>query len=74
MHGIWREHFSLNDMDQYFEYVLGDLEYIDIEMFIMLRIQGHEMDEGISQGVVDASKKMHASYLIQVEWSIGGLK
>ena len=32
------------------------------------------MDDRISQEVVDAWNKMHASYHIQVEWDIGALK
>ena len=45
-----------------------------MEMFIMRRIQGHGMGEGISQEVVNAWNKMHAGYRIQVEWAIKGLK
>ena len=73
-HSSWREHFAHNDMDQYFESILGDSGYVGTEMFIMQRIQGHEIGEGISQEVVDTWNKMHADYRIQVEWGIGGLK
>jgi hypothetical protein len=74
LHRTWRERFAHNDVNQYFEYVLGDSGYVGTEMFIMRRIQGHEMDEGISEEVVNAWNKMHAGYRIQVEWGIGGLK
>ena len=74
LHSSWREHFAHSDMDQYFEYILGDSRYAGMEMFIMRRIQGHEIGDGISQEVVDTWNKMHAGYRIQVEWGIGGLK
>ena len=74
MYGTWREYFIYDDANQYFEYVLGDLGYVGIEMFIMRQIQGQEMDANIKQSVVDAWNKMHAGYRIQVEWGIGGLK
>ena len=74
LHKTWRDHFVHDDVNQYFEYVLGDSGYVGIEMFIMRQIQRHEMGEGISQEVVNTWNKMHAGYCIQVEWSIGGLK
>ena len=35
LHGSWYEHFAHSDMDQYFEYILGDSGYVGTEMFIM---------------------------------------
>ena len=35
LHGSWHEHFAHNDMDQYFEYILGDSGYVGTDMFIM---------------------------------------
>lgn len=74
LHGTWRDHFVHNDMDQAFEYVLGDPGYDGTEMYIMRRIQGLEIGEGISQEVVHTWNKMQDGYRIQVEWGIGGLK
>ena len=64
LYGTWRKHFAHYDGDQYFEYVLGDAGYVGTEMFIMQRIQGHEVGNGISQEVVDAWNKMHPGYHI----------
>ena len=74
MHAAWRDYFTHDDANEYFEYVLGDSGYVGTEMFILRRIQGQEMGADIQQPVVDAWNKMHSGYQIQVEWGIGGLK
>ena len=54
MHATSCKNFSHHNIDQYFEYVLWDLGYVDTEMFIMRLIQGHEIGVGISQEVIEA--------------------
>jgi hypothetical protein len=59
--------------DEYFEYSLGDLGYLDEEMFIMRRIGRYEIDLNVDQDVIKAYNKMHVGYRVRVEWGIGGL-
>ncbi len=56
--------------DEYFEYFLGDLGYLDEEMFIMRRIGRCEIDLNVDQDVIKAYNKMHVGYKVRVEWGI----
>ncbi|XXQ39249.1 DDE superfamily endonuclease [Plasmodiophora brassicae] len=69
----WREHFTHDDDEQYFEYLLGDPGYLGMEMFVMGRARDLEL-EGIDNDVLRAFNKMHGGYRVRVEWGIGGVK
>ncbi len=47
--------------NEYFEYLLDDLGYMDKNMFIMCRIGRHELAPGVDLDVVSAYNKMRAS-------------
>ncbi len=48
----------MND-DQYFEYLLEDLDYLSEEMLIMNRIKKHGVASNVDQDVIKAYNIMH---------------
>jgi len=48
--------------------------YMGEEMFIMQTIGQWELALNVDRVVVQAYNKMHASFKVQAEWGIGGLK
>jgi hypothetical protein len=53
---------------------LGDLGYLNEEMFIMRRIGRCEIDPNVDQDAIKTYNKMYVGYRVRVEWGIGGLK
>ena len=68
----WRTHFKYGDENS--QYLLGDLEYMGAKIFILHWIGVYESPSNVPCNVIDAFNKMHAYYMIYVEWGIGGLK
>ncbi len=59
---------------EYFEYLLGNLNYLGEEMFIRCWLGRCELAPRHDLDVVNAFDKMHVGYKIRMEWGIGGLK
>lgn len=74
IHLNWREYFRNDDLDVVQEYLLGDPGYMGVEMYILRRIDGREIQGDQANPVVRAFNKRHAAVRVQVEWGIGGLK
>ena len=66
--------FFYNYRYDYFEYILGDPGYQGLEAFVMRHVAPRELEENHNETAVNAYNKMHASYMVRVEWEIGGLK
>ncbi len=59
-------------INEYFEYLLKDLGYLDEEMFIMCWFGKYEFVPRHDQNVINAYNKVHVGYKMKVEWKIGG--
>ncbi len=59
---------------EYFEYLLGNLNYLGEEMFIICWLGRCELAPKHDLDVANDFDKMHVGYKIRVEWGIGGLK
>lgn len=59
---------------EYFEYLLGNLNYLGEEMFIMCWLGRCKLAPRHDFDAINAFDKMHVGYKIRVEWGIGGLK
>jgi hypothetical protein len=60
--------------DEYFEYLLENLGYLDENMFIMKRIGRCEVSPNVDQYGIRTYNQMHVGYRMSMEWGIGGLK
>jgi hypothetical protein len=60
--------------NEYFEYLLGDPNYLGEKMFVMHRFEKHKLVIGHDMDEVNAFNKMHGNFKVKVEWGIGGLK
>jgi hypothetical protein len=68
----WSQYFTQGD--GYFEYLLGDPSFVGEKMFIMQRIKRRKLMPNVDHAEVRGYNKMHASFRVQLEWGIGGLK
>jgi hypothetical protein len=59
---------------EYFECLLGNLNYLGEEMFIMCWLGRCKLALKHDLDAVNAFDKMHVGYKIKVEWGIGGFK
>jgi len=60
-------------MDDYFEYLLRDPNYMGEEMFIMKHVGRKELALNANQNAFKTFNKMNVNYHVKVEWGIGGL-
>lgn len=60
-------------MDDYFEYLLNDPNYMGEEMFIMKHIGRKELTLNANQNAFKTYNKMNVSYHVEVEWGTGAL-
>jgi hypothetical protein len=58
LYANWHNHFAL--IDEYFEYLLGYLNYVGEEMFIIQWIGWRDLSLDMHIGIVKACNKMHA--------------
>jgi hypothetical protein len=59
IHNSWNQCFV--HIDEYFEYLLGDLSYIGEDMFLMCDIKRFELAPEVHMDVVRAYNKMQCS-------------
>jgi len=67
LYANWRNHFTY--MNEYFEYLLGDLSYMGEKMWSIGR---HELFLNTHLGTMKAYNKMHVKYRVKPE--LGGSK
>jgi hypothetical protein len=60
-------------INEYFEYVLGDLGHLGEEILVVHWLGKCECALGHDQNIANAYDNMHASYNVKVEWGIGEL-
>jgi hypothetical protein len=70
LYANWHNHFT--HMDEYFEYLLGDLSYMREIMFIMQWIGQHELSLDTHPGTMKAYNQMHAEYKLSHNGTLGG--
>jgi hypothetical protein len=61
-------------LNEYFEYLLSDSNYIGEEMFVMWNFKKYELVFNYDLNEMHLYNKMHVKYKKMVEWIIGGLK
>lgn len=69
----WRQLFT--NIDDYFEFVLGEQGYIGLEKYIMRGFNKVERKAlELPPSPTQTFNRIHASCRVQVEWGIEGLK
>lgn len=68
----WHQYF--NHGDEYFEYLLGDPNYIGEKMFIMHKIGWKTLVLNANHVIMRTYNKMYASFRLPIKWSVGKLK
>jgi hypothetical protein len=61
-------------INEYFEYLLGNIGSISKEMFVMCHIRGCKLMLKIDLDIIMGYNQMHVIWGIRVEWGIGWLK
>ncbi len=61
-------------INEYFEYVLGDLRHLGEEIFVMHQLRRCEHAFGHDQNIINVYDNMLVGYNVRVEWGIGELK
>lgn len=56
------------------EYLLRDPGYLDMDHFILRRLDAREFADADTNPVVRAFNRRHAGHQIVIEWGIGGVK